>query len=794
MANHIWVISSCDESTGHLTRNFQIESRFPNSQQVCAYFRKNAKLSSKYARLVNSPLKTRSLVRMVGYELYSQLKTVYRRVEVPTATISFTEDKQNSSMIAMSWRPLPNQLIDVRRVFVRYSDIKRSRISSIRLLNHLVTTQLRYLWSIRGFLYTVASNVHIVPNTAFIIIVNNITSVFDTDASLPCNQDLFESRIFKKESKWTRKGLSAGLLQSFRSAYASRHSVRRFGQRLTTITPLTSISSHILQRLQPGTVGITRSSCWKTSRTNSTQTLRNLSFIPLCQAKGSSTTTDHCVRRASHSTAASVRPTSVTKVNTYKSVFVRKARFLKIIPESPKPNGTLKLNQNRSREGAKYPGQSFSQFSNGRRVFRHATEARPAMMGVHQTPIRQSGSIPGDRFLLVETTGHIIRRRIRFLKTTSECQTLAGDHQLRQNRFRKATKFPEPKQPDVNLTFVEPISGDVNARVTGPTLEAKTLYEAISGWIVGRLSDVSNGGKTVDYLTANCRLFGLSWYQEDNCTPKLSQLAANGNLIPEARLADKASVHKNNTTLPDFQPGCSLIKRRSLLAFNALEQVVLLRLIPTTCGHLILIASEGDLTLWWTNFSCREIEKQQTPLSSGLSTGKSCYDFAQRLWRATCHWWSRIISLSSAFFRGSCAYGFYIGYDEISVFYPFIETHEHNLYDESITVFQLRTDYWVLKPTTLSAPKDLSDSPTIITSDGEKKHCIKGNIWFYQEGSCQRVHDDFLLGRYSLSSFSTIRNISSVFVDHRSAYHNMASERMLPKGKFNLVFSPSLVI
>ncbi|KAG5449220.1 hypothetical protein CSKR_107090 [Clonorchis sinensis] len=70
-----------------------------------------------------------------------------------------------------------------------------------------------------------------------------MTSVFNTDALLLYSHDLFESLIVKERIK-----------------------------KLTTRSPLTSVGSHILQCLQPGAVGITRSPSWKASSTDSTQT------------------------------------------------------------------------------------------------------------------------------------------------------------------------------------------------------------------------------------------------------------------------------------------------------------------------------------------------------------------------------------------------------------------------------------------------------------------------------------------------------------------------------------------
>ncbi|KAG5451601.1 hypothetical protein CSKR_110881 [Clonorchis sinensis] len=86
---------------------------------------------------------------------------------------------------------------------------------------------------------------------SIITTVDSMTSVFNTGASLPYNSDLFESLILKKRTK-----------------------------KLTTRTPLTSISSHILQCLQPATLGITKSPSWKVSKTDSIQTFRNPFHTP----------------------------------------------------------------------------------------------------------------------------------------------------------------------------------------------------------------------------------------------------------------------------------------------------------------------------------------------------------------------------------------------------------------------------------------------------------------------------------------------------------------------------------
>ncbi|KAG5454967.1 hypothetical protein CSKR_105904 [Clonorchis sinensis] len=94
--------------------------------------------------------------------------------------------------------------------------------------------------------------VDVEPHIYIIIIVDSMTLVFNTDASLPYNHDLFESLIVKKRIK-----------------------------KLTTRSPLTSVSSHIMQRLQPCAARITRSPSWKASRTDSTQTFRDFSHTLL---------------------------------------------------------------------------------------------------------------------------------------------------------------------------------------------------------------------------------------------------------------------------------------------------------------------------------------------------------------------------------------------------------------------------------------------------------------------------------------------------------------------------------
>ncbi|KAG5446251.1 hypothetical protein CSKR_102978 [Clonorchis sinensis] len=57
---------------------------------------------------------------------------------------------------------------------------------------------------------------------------------------------------------------------------------------LTTRSPLTSVGSHILQRLQPGALGITRSPSWKASSTDSTQAFRDF-FHTLLPGQGLAT-------------------------------------------------------------------------------------------------------------------------------------------------------------------------------------------------------------------------------------------------------------------------------------------------------------------------------------------------------------------------------------------------------------------------------------------------------------------------------------------------------------------------
>ncbi|KAG5445014.1 hypothetical protein CSKR_105026 [Clonorchis sinensis] len=57
------------------------------------------------------------------------------------------------------------------------------------------------------------------------------------------------------EPSWiSRKGLNASLPQLFRKIHTSRHSFLQSGWKLTTRTPLTLITGHILQSLQPGVV------------------------------------------------------------------------------------------------------------------------------------------------------------------------------------------------------------------------------------------------------------------------------------------------------------------------------------------------------------------------------------------------------------------------------------------------------------------------------------------------------------------------------------------------------------
>ncbi|KER30042.1 hypothetical protein T265_13245, partial [Opisthorchis viverrini] len=62
-----------------------------------------------------------------------------------------------------------------------------------------------------------------------IIIIDSMTPMFNTDALLSYNHDLFESLIVKKRVKVDGEGLSASLPQSFRGAYTSTHSLRRSG-------------------------------------------------------------------------------------------------------------------------------------------------------------------------------------------------------------------------------------------------------------------------------------------------------------------------------------------------------------------------------------------------------------------------------------------------------------------------------------------------------------------------------------------------------------------------------------
>ncbi|KAG5454227.1 hypothetical protein CSKR_111778 [Clonorchis sinensis] len=107
------------------------------------------------------------------------------------------------------------------------------------------------------------------------IIIDSMTSVLNTNASLPYNHDLFESLIMKKKNK---DGWGGDLLLPYYN-----HS-----EKLTTRSPLTSVGSNILQRLQPGTLGITRSPSWKASSTDSTQAFRNF-FHTLLPGQGLAT-------------------------------------------------------------------------------------------------------------------------------------------------------------------------------------------------------------------------------------------------------------------------------------------------------------------------------------------------------------------------------------------------------------------------------------------------------------------------------------------------------------------------
>ncbi|KER20732.1 hypothetical protein T265_10785 [Opisthorchis viverrini] len=89
-----------------------------------------------------------------------------------------------------------------------------------------------------------------------IIIIDRMTSVFNTGASLLYNHDLFESLIVKKRAK-----------------------------KLTTRSPLTSDGSHILCCLQPGELGSRGPHPGR--RVAPTAPKRFvISFILLCQIKG----------------------------------------------------------------------------------------------------------------------------------------------------------------------------------------------------------------------------------------------------------------------------------------------------------------------------------------------------------------------------------------------------------------------------------------------------------------------------------------------------------------------------
>ncbi|KAG5446150.1 hypothetical protein CSKR_106116 [Clonorchis sinensis] len=92
-----------------------------------------------------------------------------------------------------------------------------------------------------------------------IVIIGSMTSVFNTDASLPHNHDLFESLIVKKRIK-----------------------------KLKTRSLLTSVDSHILQCLQPGAVRITRSPSWKAASIDTTQTFRDFCYT-FCPGQGFTT-------------------------------------------------------------------------------------------------------------------------------------------------------------------------------------------------------------------------------------------------------------------------------------------------------------------------------------------------------------------------------------------------------------------------------------------------------------------------------------------------------------------------
>ncbi|KAG5452721.1 hypothetical protein CSKR_102150, partial [Clonorchis sinensis] len=91
------------------------------------------------------------------------------------------------------------------------------------------------------------------------------------------NHELFRVLVVKKRKKWTGKGLNASLPQLFRSTYTFRRSFRQPGGKLTTKMPLTSVSSNVLQRLQPDALRITESSYWKAICPDRTLTFRKLS-------------------------------------------------------------------------------------------------------------------------------------------------------------------------------------------------------------------------------------------------------------------------------------------------------------------------------------------------------------------------------------------------------------------------------------------------------------------------------------------------------------------------------------
>ncbi|KAG5447762.1 hypothetical protein CSKR_106797 [Clonorchis sinensis] len=111
--------------------------------------------------------------------------------------------------------------------------------------------------------------------------LDGMTSVFNTDASLPYNHDLLEGLIVKKRINIDGERTYCWFTTIIPRCLQLQTIIQAIWVKTDTKIALTSVGSHILQRPQPGAVGITRSPSWKAISTDSTRAFRNLFHTPL---------------------------------------------------------------------------------------------------------------------------------------------------------------------------------------------------------------------------------------------------------------------------------------------------------------------------------------------------------------------------------------------------------------------------------------------------------------------------------------------------------------------------------